>query len=623
MPNLPRQLQLVWQELLRRKVVRAGVIYVTATGGLLAVLDNFSRLFPAVIDPVFPYLLFAAVLAYPVVLASAWSFEWSWSGLQPRPARDGHPVSMTTRLGALSALSAVSVAFGVAALQIWTPPDESEGATASPAPLTSIAVLPLDDYSMDRSLGQLARALSEFLTTELARVDGLEVKSRVETGLLREQGTSLKGRPDLGSWVEGSVAGTLDDFIVTLQLIDGASGDHVWAGEFSGSATRLESVLESVRDSLVVAMAHTVRQVVGLELQERAARAGAGSEAAWNHFLLGQTAAQAGRTIAPLELDQGLAQLARADSLLDRAAELDPDWIAPVVERGWVQISRGHLVGPRAGTVPHEFAAHAERYGQDALRRSPEHPEALELRGVARFWLAEAASDGAEDLYQAAEADLVAATLQDPDRARAWEIRTRIEWRRGDFASARTSAEQALRLDHFLMDRSTILHDLVQISLDQRDVEGAARWCSQGRRENPESPDFLICNLFILTNVAEPPVPVAQARLAYDSLRQGTGEAAWPSYQPWADLWLSILFARQNQRDSALARLRDARGEDGEIVDPYEEARIMVVLQDEARALELLAMHLEAEPGRKAYLRNDWWFEDLWDHPRFIEITGG
>lgn len=623
MTNLPRQIQLVWQELLRRKVVRAAVVYVTAAGTLLGALDIFSRVFPTVIDPLFPYLLFAAALVFPVVLTSAWSFEWDWSGLRPRPGRDGHPVPLGTRVGALLALSAVSVVFGTVVFRIWTPPGHTDPPAGTPAPLTSLAVLPLDDYSMDQSLGQLAGAISEFLTTELAGVDGLEVKSRVETGLLREQGTSLQGRSDLGSWVEGSVAGTLDDFRVTLQFIDASSGDHLWAEEFPGSATRLESVLETVRDSLVVAMANTVRRAVGVELQKRSARAGTESDAAWNHFLLGRTAAQAGRTIAPLELDQGLAQLARADSLFDRAAELDPDWIAPVVERGWVQISRGHLAGPRAGTVPREFAAHAERYGQDALRRSPEHPEALELRGVARFWLAEAASDSAEDLYQAAEADLVAATLQDPDRARAWEIRTRIEWRRGDFASARTSAEQALRLDHFLMDRSTILHDLVQISLDQRDVEGAARWCSQGRRENPEAPDFLICNLFILTNVAEPPVPVAQARLAYDSLRQGTGEAAWPSYQPWADLWLSILFARQNQRDSALARLRDARGEDGEIVDPYEEARIMVVLQDEARALELLAMHLEAEPGRKSYLRNDWWFEDLWDHPRFIEITGG
>ena len=88
-------------------------------------------------------------------------------------------------------------------------------------------------------------------------------------------------------------------------------------------------------------------------------------------------------------------------------------------------------------------------------------------------------------------------------------------------------------------------------------------------------------------------------------------------------MWLSILHARRGQRDSALAALARARGEGGETVDAYDEARIMVALGEHERAIDLLKTFLEIQPSRKDYVRNDWWFESLRENPRFVEITGG
>lgn len=619
MARIRDRLHPVLQELVRRKVVRSAVIYVTITGGLLALLDNFSRMFPAAIDPVFPYVLLVAVVAFPLVLVSAWAFEWSWSGIHPRAAPDGHPVSMATRLGAVAAVALVSLGFGAGAFAIWEPPGARTPDAGEPPPLTSIAVLPLDDYSADKSLGPLALVVGEFLTSELTGVEGLTVRSRVEAELMRAQGLSPRSQGNLGSWIEGSVAGTPDAFVITLQFIDGATGDHIEAWEFPGSGMELEPIL----DSLVVAMAHAVRQELGVELEKRAVEAEAANEEAANHYTLGRRAMQAGEAIRSLEREQAMTQFARADSLFARASELDADWIAPLVQRGWAEILLGHAGSDRAGTVPPTFARRAEAHADLALERRPDHAEALELRGVARFWLAESAADPSAALYDAAERDLVAATLADPGRGKAWETRARIEWARGDFATARTSAEHALDLDHFLVDRRAIIYDLVQTLLDQREIEAATRRCAQGRRENPAAPDFFICNLFILTNVAEPPALLDDAGLAYDSLRIRVGDEAWPQYRPWAEMWLSILHARRGQRDSALAALARARGEGGETVDAYDEARIMVALGEHERAIDLLKTFLEIQPSRKDYVRNDWWFESLQENPRFVEITGG
>jgi len=45
------------------------------------------------------------------------------------------------------------------------------------------------------------------------------------------------------------------------------------------------------------------------------------------------------------------------------------------------------------------------------------------------------------------------------------------------------------------------------------------------------------------------------------------------------------------------------------------------MLGDREGAMELLDMYLQIAPDRRSYLRSDWAFEELWDDPRFAELT--
>ncbi len=64
--------------------------------------------------------------------------------------------------------------------------------------------------------------------------------------------------------------------------------------------------------------------------------------------------------------------------------------------------------------------------------------------------------------------------------------------------------------------------------------------------------------------------------------------------------------------DQALA-LPEANGPRVDV----QEANARLRLGDVDGSLDALERFLEASPSQRAGARTDWWFEELWDHPRF------
>lgn len=106
--------------------------------------------------------------------------------------------------------------------------DMSDRAHAVP----TVAVLPFDSAKGDREQEHLAECITDALITDLARLSGLSVIARQSVLVYRGSVTgACQISGDLGAQfiLEGSVRCVGKRVRINTQLIDGASGRHVWA----------------------------------------------------------------------------------------------------------------------------------------------------------------------------------------------------------------------------------------------------------------------------------------------------------------------------------------------------------------------------------------------------------
>jgi TolB-like protein/DNA-binding winged helix-turn-helix (wHTH) protein len=109
---------------------------------------------------------------------------------------------------------------------------------SGPAPITSIAVLPLQNLSDDPEQEFFSDGMTEALITKLAQITGARVISR--TSVMRFKTTSesvpaIARQLNVDAVVEGSVQRVGDRVRVTVQLIHAASDSHLWAKDFEGT----------------------------------------------------------------------------------------------------------------------------------------------------------------------------------------------------------------------------------------------------------------------------------------------------------------------------------------------------------------------------------------------------
>ena len=133
----------------------------------------------------------------------------------------------------------------------------------------AIAVLPLANYSGDGAQEHFADALTEAITADLARLDGLRVISR--TSSMRYKGerkplTQIAGELGVDLVLEGSIVKDGARVRLTAQLIDARTDEHVWVETYDrtiGDVLALQAEIASAisRDLKgVVAPAQVVSQ---------------------------------------------------------------------------------------------------------------------------------------------------------------------------------------------------------------------------------------------------------------------------------------------------------------------------------------------------------------------------
>ncbi len=141
---------------------------------------------------------------------------------------------------------------------------ESAAAREGPPPPTdkpSIAVLPFTNMGGDPEQDYFADGFSEDLITELARFKALFVVSRNASFAYRGRNVDLHqvGR-DLGvaHCLEGSVRKMGDRLRVTAQLINAASGEHLWADRFDCKLEEIFDVQDELASHIVATIADRV-----------------------------------------------------------------------------------------------------------------------------------------------------------------------------------------------------------------------------------------------------------------------------------------------------------------------------------------------------------------------------
>jgi adenylate cyclase len=138
-----------------------------------------------------------------------------------------------------------------------------EMATPEPAEprAQSIAVLPFDNMSHDPEQEYFSDGITEDIITDLSKVGGLMVIARNSSFAYKGKSPDIRavGR-ELGvtSVLEGSIRRAGNRVRVTAQLIDAATGGHLWADRYDRDLTDIFEVQDEVTRQIVEALKVTL-----------------------------------------------------------------------------------------------------------------------------------------------------------------------------------------------------------------------------------------------------------------------------------------------------------------------------------------------------------------------------
>ncbi len=185
----------------------------------------------------------------------------------------------------------------------------------------SIAVLPFAHMSDDPKQEYFSDGITEDIITDLSNVSGLFVIARNSS--FKFKGKSVDVRDvarDLGVRyvLEGSVRKATDRIRISAQLIDAATGHHLWAERYDRDLKDVFALQDEIAGKIVKALEVRLTE----DEQQRVARRYTDSLEAYDYFLRGR-GYRGGQT------KEANAQARR---LLERATELDPKFAGAYAE---------------------------------------------------------------------------------------------------------------------------------------------------------------------------------------------------------------------------------------------------------------------------------------------------
>jgi TolB-like protein/Tfp pilus assembly protein PilF len=249
-----------FSELRRRNVYKVAVAYIVAGW---AFSQGIAQVFPVFDVPnwAIRLVVILIILGLPVAIVLAWTLEITPEGIKSTKVADAMPSMPRTKKHAWIYVVVVSglVSIGLFFLGRYTASHTGDGGLSGSQslPAKSIAVLPFESLSEDKSNAYFAEGVQDEILTRLANVADLKVISRTSTQHFNSAPENLPQiAKQLGALniLEGSVQKVTDQVRVNVQLINALTDAHLWAETYDRKLTDIfgveSDIAKSVADTL-------------------------------------------------------------------------------------------------------------------------------------------------------------------------------------------------------------------------------------------------------------------------------------------------------------------------------------------------------------------------------------
>ncbi|NQU70389.1 MAG: tetratricopeptide repeat protein, partial [Rhodospirillales bacterium] len=221
------------------------------------------------------------------------------------------------------------------------------------------AVLPFGNLSNDPEQEYFSDGITEDLITALSRIRRFRVAARSSTFSYKGQSPDARlvaREMDARYVIEGSVRKAGQRIRLTVQLIDGGSGNHIWAESYDRD---LDDIF-ALQDELTLAIVGALEPAMGRAEQDRARRKPPESLDAWEAYQQGIF------HMNKITMDD----MVRARGLFQRAISLDPQFALAHAGK-----ARTFFFNALLG-MPEADAAEAENAALRAVELDPDEAEA-------------------------------------------------------------------------------------------------------------------------------------------------------------------------------------------------------------------------------------------------------
>ncbi|HET9459288.1 MAG TPA: TIR domain-containing protein [Sphingomicrobium sp.] len=181
-----------------------------------------------------------------------------------------------------------------------------------------VCVLPFANMSGDVEQEYFSDGISEDITTDLSKISALGVVARNTAFQFKGKSVDVcevARKLGVTHVLEGSVRKAGERVRITAQLIDGATGDHIWAERYDRDLTDIFAIQDEISKAIVEALKVTLLPEEKKAIEQR----GTGNVEAYNLYLMARNYWVTGNHGDPRREE-------RVMRICKRAVELDPNY---------------------------------------------------------------------------------------------------------------------------------------------------------------------------------------------------------------------------------------------------------------------------------------------------------
>jgi TolB-like protein/cytochrome c-type biogenesis protein CcmH/NrfG len=434
-------------ELQRRKVYRVAAAYIIAAGFIIQI---GSAVFPAWELPNWTFRLVVVFLliGFPISLILAWAYDVTPQGIRATPAPGAHRRRNLITLIAIGVVVSAVAGFFILPHALARKIDKS------------IAVMPFENLSEDKENAHFADGIQDDILTNLAKIGDLKVISRISVMAYRgaphsarEVGKAL----GVSTILEGSVRRSGNRVRVTVQLIDAANDEHIWANNYDRDLNDVFAIQTDLAQKIAAELQAKLSPSEKAQIERKPTQNGEAYLAfiqAHNLFVTGM---------------EDIEKLKQSEQLYARAIEIDPKFALALARYSQLESWIAHTFDPAP-----EHREKARAFAEQALQLQPDLPEAHLAMGFSQYY-------GDND-FEAALKEFQTAQRGLPNEAEAYLALGAIQRRLGKWPESTASLEKAASLNP---KDSWVLQNLALNYQMLRDFDAANKTIDRGLTVNP------------------------------------------------------------------------------------------------------------------------------------------